>query len=121
MKWQTIASLNGIRSPYVIRPGQVLKLKATATAPKTYTPPKFPSGLAPNRAKPSARGLQRALKAAGFMPKSVVEADNYGPRTQAAVIEFHNRHTQYRAKGVTRDPAIGPKGWAYLHRLAYGK
>ncbi|MFJ8900043.1 N-acetylmuramoyl-L-alanine amidase [Streptomyces sp. NPDC102370] len=122
VKWQTIASLNGIKSPYVIRPGQVLKLKATATAPpKTYTPPAFPSGLAPNKAKPSARALQRALKAAGFMPKSVAEADNYGPQTQAAVVKFHNKHTQYRAKGVTRDPAIGPKGWAYLHRLAYGK
>ncbi len=89
--------------------------------PNTYTPPKFPTGLAPNKAKPSAKTLQRALKAAGYMPKSVTEADNYGPQTQAAVVKFHNAHTQYRAAGVTRDPAIGPKGWAALFRLAYGK
>ncbi|MBB6415845.1 GH25 family lysozyme [Streptomyces sp. AK010] len=89
--------------------------------PATYTPPKFPAGLAPGKAKPSARPLQKALKAAGFMSKSVTESDNYGPKTQAAVIAFHNKHPQYRAEGVTRDPAIGPKGWAALHRLAYGK
>ncbi|WP_328361364.1 peptidoglycan-binding protein [Streptomyces sp. NBC_00445] len=89
--------------------------------PSTYTPPKFPTGLAPGKAKPSARTLQRALKAAGYMSKSVREADNYGPQTQAAVVKFHNAHPQYRAAGVTRDPAIGPKGWAAMFRLAYGK
>ncbi|WP_371795973.1 N-acetylmuramoyl-L-alanine amidase [Streptomyces sp. NBC_01718] len=89
--------------------------------PTPYTPPKFPAGLAPGRTKPSARSLQRALKAAGYLAKSVPEADNYGPQTQAAVARFHNAHTQYRAKGTTHDPAIGPKGWAALHRLAYGK
>ncbi|MEW1774666.1 GH25 family lysozyme [Streptomyces sp. NPDC086777] len=89
--------------------------------PAKYTPPKFPAGLAPNKAKPSARTLQRALKAAGFMSKSVTESDNYGPKTQAAVTAFHNKHPQYRAEGVTRDPAIGPQGWAALFRLAYGK
>lgn len=118
--WQTLATLNGIKAPYTIRPGQVLRLKA-ATAPKPYTPPAFPTGLAPGKAKPSARTLQRALKAAGFMPKSVAEADNYGPQTQAAVGKFHSAHPQYRAKGKSYDPAIGPKGWAALFRLAYGK
>ncbi|MFJ3867916.1 peptidoglycan recognition protein family protein [Streptomyces nigra] len=96
------------------------KLTGT-TAPKPYTPPAFPKGLAPNKAKPSAVTLQRALKKAGYMPSSVKESPNYGPQTQAAVAKFHNAHTQYRAKGVTRDPAIGPKGWAALFRLAYGK
>lgn len=118
--WKTLATLNGIKAPYVIHAGDVLKLKA-ATAPKPYSPPAFPAGLAPGKAKPSARPLQKALKAAGFMPASVVEADNYGPATQAAVIKFHNAHPAYRAAGVTRDPAIGPKGWAALFRLAYGK
>ncbi|MEU3613110.1 N-acetylmuramoyl-L-alanine amidase [Streptomyces sp. NPDC006872] len=87
----------------------------------SYTPPKFPAGLAPGQSKPSARPLQKALKTAGFMSKSVTEADNYGPQTQAAVARFHNAHPTYRAAGKTYDPAIGPKGWAYLHRLAYGK
>ncbi|WP_079195790.1 peptidoglycan recognition protein family protein [Streptomyces acidiscabies] len=87
----------------------------------SYTPPKFPTGLAPGKSKPSARPLQKALKAAGFMSQSVTEADSYGPQTQAAVARFHNAHPTYRAAGKSYDPAIGPKGWAYLHRLAYAK
>ncbi|HEX5568485.1 MAG TPA: LysM peptidoglycan-binding domain-containing protein [Streptomyces sp.] len=121
--WQTLASLNGIKAPYVIHPGDVLKLPSKATAPSKpkYTPPPFPKGLAPGRATPSAVSLQRACKVLGLMPKSVKESPSYGPRTQAAVVEFHNRFPQFRAKGVTRDPAIGPKGWAHLFTLAYGK
>ena len=87
----------------------------------SYTPPKFPTGLAPGKAKPSAVTLQRALKAAGYMAKSVPESPNYGPKTQAGVAKFHNAHPQYRAKSKTSDPAIGPKGWAALFRIAYGK
>ncbi|MFJ4585335.1 N-acetylmuramoyl-L-alanine amidase [Streptomyces echinatus] len=97
------------------------KPSTPSTPSKPYTPPAFPTGLAPNKAKPSARGLQRALKAAGYLSTSVPEADNYGPQTQAGVARFHNAHPTYRAAGKSYDPAIGPKGWAYLHRLAYGK
>ncbi|MFD8216219.1 glycoside hydrolase family 25 protein [Streptomyces sp. NPDC059697] len=89
--------------------------------PHAYTPPAFPEGLAPGKAKPSAVTLQRALKQGGFMAKSVPESPNYGPKTQAGVIAFHNAHPQYRAAGKSKDPAIGPKGWAALHRLAYDK
>lgn len=91
------------------------------TTPKPYTPPAFPKGLAPGRAKPSAVTLQRALKKAGHMAKNVPESPNYGPKTQAGVIAFHNAHPQYRAAGKSKDPAIGPRGWAALFRLAYGK
>ncbi|MFJ8349001.1 LysM peptidoglycan-binding domain-containing protein [Streptomyces sp. NPDC094153] len=120
-----LVALNGLKDPNHISVGQVLKLpgasKPAPPAPAPYTPPAFPAGLAPDKAKPSARGLQRALKATGFMSKTVAEADNYGPQTQGAVARFHNAHPQYRAKGVSYDPAIGPQGWAALHRLAYGK
>ncbi|MBI0374719.1 muramidase [Streptomyces albiflaviniger] len=93
----------------------------STTSPTTpYTPPAFPASLAPGKSKPSAKGLQRALKACGFMPKNVKESDHYGPATQAAVVRFHNAHPSYRAVGKKTDPAIGPRGWAYLHRLAYG-
>jgi GH25 family lysozyme M1 (1,4-beta-N-acetylmuramidase) len=91
------------------------------TAPKPYTPPPFPKGLAPGKSTPSAVALQRAAKAAGYMPKSVKESPHYGPATKAAVIRFHTAHPQYRAAGVSKDPAIGPRGWAALFRLAYGK
>ncbi|MGW1405015.1 CHAP domain-containing protein [Streptomyces sp. NPDC002403] len=90
------------------------------TAPKPYAPPAFPAGLAPDRKSPSARGLQRALKAAGYMAKAVPEADTYGPATQAAVARFHQANPAYRAAGQHYDPAIGPRGWAALHTIAYG-
>ncbi|MFS0695136.1 N-acetylmuramoyl-L-alanine amidase [Streptomyces nitrosporeus] len=93
----------------------------TKPEPKPYAPPKFPAGLAPGRRSPSARGLQRALKAAGYMSKVVPEADNYGPATQAAVARFHQAHPAYRAVGKHYDPAIGPRGWAALHTIAYDR
>ncbi|MFH9430229.1 GH25 family lysozyme [Streptomyces sp. NPDC017615] len=86
-----------------------------------YKPPPFPKGLAPDRAAPSAVPLQRALKKGGYMAASVKESPNYGPQTQAAVAKFHNAHPQYRAEGVKHDVAMGPRGWAALFRLAYGK
>ncbi|HEX5541973.1 MAG TPA: LysM peptidoglycan-binding domain-containing protein [Micromonospora sp.] len=119
-----LVKTNGIKDPNRISVGQVLKLPGKPTAPsksKPYSPPPFPAGLAPNRSAPSAVSLQRACKVLGFMPKSVQESPNYGPATQAAVIRFHNENPQFRAKGATRDPAIGPRGWAHLFALAYGK
>ncbi|WP_329219262.1 N-acetylmuramoyl-L-alanine amidase [Streptomyces microflavus] len=89
--------------------------------PKPYAPPAFPRGLAPGRKAPSARGLQRALKAAGYMSTGIPEADSYGPATQAAVARFHQAHPAYRAAGRHYDPAIGPRGWAALHTIAYGR
>ncbi|MDT3395601.1 peptidoglycan-binding domain-containing protein [Streptomyces sp. B1866] len=107
--------------PEIVRRAQKLTGKPAPGKPAPYTPPTFPPGLGPNKAKPSARPLQRALKAAGYLPKSVQESDNYGPATQAAVARFHNAHPQYRAKGKPYDPAIGPHGWAHLFRLAHGR
>lgn len=105
------------------RPGSE-KPTGKPTAPAggggAYSPPAFPAGIAPNRTRPSARGLQRALKAAGYMSSDLPEVDNYGPRTQDAVAQFHWVNPIYRSRGATRDAAIGPKGWAHLHRLAYG-
>jgi N-acetyl-anhydromuramyl-L-alanine amidase AmpD len=89
--------------------------------PSKYVPPAFPKGLRPDSASPSAKSLQRALKAAGFMNKSVPESDNYGPKTQESVGLFHRKFPQYAAQGSTWDVAIGPKGWAALFKRAYGK
>ncbi|MEV4036364.1 N-acetylmuramoyl-L-alanine amidase [Streptomyces umbrinus] len=107
--------------PEIVRRAKLLAGATTPGKPAAYNPPKFPTGLAPNKATPSAKSLQRALKAAGFLAKSVAEADSYGPATQSAVAKFHNDHPTYRAAGTSHDPAIGPKGWAALHRLAYAK
>lgn len=82
----------------------------------TYVPPPFPAGLKPGRATPSARGLQKALKAAGYMNRFVLPSPNYGKSTQAAVRKFHAANPKY---GAAADAAIGPKGWAELHREAY--
>jgi GH25 family lysozyme M1 (1,4-beta-N-acetylmuramidase) len=94
---------------------------SSGTPSKPYTPPPFPAGLAPGKSRPSAVALQRALKRAGCLNASVPESPNYGPKTQGGVARFHNAHPQYRAVGSTHDVAIGPKGWAALFRLAYGK
>ncbi|MGW1652915.1 hypothetical protein [Streptomyces atratus] len=42
---------------------------------KPYSPPAFPAGLAPGRKSPSAKGRQRALKAAGYMSKGEQRLD----------------------------------------------
>ncbi|WP_217572567.1 glycoside hydrolase family 25 protein [Streptomyces sp. GbtcB7] len=92
------------------------------TPPKpTYVPPAFPTRLAPGKSTPSAKPLQKALRAAGFL--NITEADlsdTYGPRTQAGVGRFFDAHPEFRAKGKPHDVAIGPHGWAFLFTLAYG-
>ena len=83
-----------------------------APAPTGAGAPPFPTGLRPNRSTPSAIPLQRQLKKARFLAGSVPENANYGPATQRAVAAFHNANPQFRSGSY--DPAIGPKGWAFL-------
>ncbi|MFI5799077.1 glycoside hydrolase family 25 protein [Streptomyces sp. NPDC051677] len=93
-------------------------LLAWAGAP--YVPPAFPAGLAPGKHTPSAKPLQKALRAAGFL--SITDADlsdTYGPGTQAGVGHFFAAHPEFRSQGKPHDVAIGPRGWAYLFTLAY--
>lgn len=104
-----------VGTPVVVRDGSHVGASApTATATAAaYVPPPFPRGLAPNRFTPSAIPLQNQLKKAGFLAQSIVVCDFYGDATQRAVAAFHNKHTQFRTGSW--DPAIGPKGWAFLH------
>ncbi|MFJ3248445.1 glycoside hydrolase family 25 protein [Streptomyces sp. NPDC086782] len=90
--------------------------------PSPYTPPAFPAGLAPGNSKPSAKPLQKALRAAGFLQISDGDlSDTYGPRTRGGVGRFFAAHPQFRSKGQPNDVAIGPMGWAFLFTLAYGR
>jgi hypothetical protein len=107
--------------PSAPAPAPAPKPSAPRPKPSKYVPPAFPKGLKPGSSKPSAKSLQRALKAAGFMNKSVPESANYGPKTQEGVGLFHRKFPQYAAQGSTWDVAIGPKGWAALFNRAYGK
>jgi peptidoglycan hydrolase-like protein with peptidoglycan-binding domain len=102
--------------PATARPGPA-PVTNDSQVPATYSPPAFPTGLAPNKAKPSAKGLQQALKDAGYLAKSVALADNYGPQTQAAVAAFYKANSHL--SNTSYDIAIGPLGWAELHREAY--
>lgn len=87
--------------------------------PAPYSPPAFLTGLAPNKSKPSAKTLQKALKKTNWLDDSVVLSDNYGSQTQSAVAGFNKKH-KLNALNKTYDPAIGPKGWKLLFTLAYG-
>jgi GH25 family lysozyme M1 (1,4-beta-N-acetylmuramidase) len=79
----------------------------------------FPVGLRPDSSTPSARQLQRALKATGWMDTHTPESDNYGPATQRGVAGFNAKHS-LNSPGHRYDPAIGPRGWALLMTYAYG-
>lgn len=81
---------------------------------KPVKPPAFPLGLKPGESNPSAIPLQKQLKKAGFLAKSVKENANYGPKTRDAVEKFHNQYPKYKSDGVSKDVKIGPKGWNFL-------
>lgn len=80
----------------------------------------YPVGIHPGGTSPSARPLQRALKATGWMPKNTPESDHYGPLTENGVAGFNRKHG-FNSHGVSWDTAIGPRGWALLMTLAYGR
>lgn len=88
--------------------------------PTAHASHPYPEGIHPGGTHPSARPLQRALKRTGWMDSSVVESDHYGPATQRAVAGFNEKHHLVSAL-LAYDPAIGPRGWALLMTLAYGR
>lgn len=121
--WQQIYAVNKKTigsNPNRIAVGMKLSIPSPTKAKKPYTPPPFPTGLGPNKSRPSARGWQRCLKALGLWPAGVAYADNYGPVTQNATAQFHNKYPQFKSVGVAHDVRVGPKGWAFAHNKAYG-
>ncbi|MFD8396612.1 transglycosylase family protein [Streptomyces sp. NPDC059680] len=102
--WRALYGLNRSTigaDPEAISVGMKLKLP-TAGLP------------APNSTSPSARPLQYELKRTGYLSTNVAYADNYGPKTQAAVRAFHRDHPQFSAD---HSEAIGRLGWAYLKSM----
>lgn len=93
-------------NPHLIRPG--LKLRLPGHEAPASGLPKV------NQSDPSAVELQDELKRTGYMADSVKSDANYGPRTQASVIKFHEGHPEYRDGN---DRQIGPKGWAHLKAM----
>lgn len=88
-----------------------------------YTPPTGEPGVPPvatdpyanglpkrDMANPSAKALQTVLKSKGYLANDVALADNYGPKTQAAVAAFYKANPQFNYTGNQ----IGPGGWAHL-------
>ncbi|MFD7738067.1 N-acetylmuramoyl-L-alanine amidase [Kitasatospora sp. NPDC059800] len=72
----------------------------------------------PGARHPQVRDLQELLLAAGYGPIPGAVTDYYGPATQNAVARFHDRHPDLKSRGVSRDYAIGARGFALLQKEA---
>lgn len=112
VKWQTLASLNGIKAPYVIKPGQVLKLKATA--PKPSAPPAFPGRdkFGPGKRNKYVTQLGERLVAKGYGRFYKV-----GPGPAWSDADRNAVRAFQKAQGWTGDDADGypgPQTWARL-------
>lgn len=123
VRWQDIAALNGILSPYTIDVGQVLLLPSRAPAPTTPPapapappPPPAPVGAEVSLANlefgdrtDDVKDFQAALKAKGFDPGPVDGV--FGDRTKAACADFQ------RAQGWSGDGADGLPGPQTIEHL----
>lgn len=114
--WSFLATRGSTPTGYT-RPAPFVPADGTSTPAPPSTPPAAAGLPTPDHNSPSAIPLQQELKRTGFMPESVVENANYGPRTQAAVADFHDKHREFKWDWLVRDVTIGPKGWAFLQTL----
>jgi hypothetical protein len=126
VKWETIASLNGIKSPYTVTVGQVLKLKAASTA-KPATPAKPSVSLAHILAArkadvPAATGhttypaevkiVEKALQAENCLAATYAADGSWGTKTDDGYDAFR------RKVGYTGSAATGAPGLESLKKLA---
>ncbi|MET7939643.1 LysM peptidoglycan-binding domain-containing protein [Streptomyces sp. NPDC005302] len=124
VKWETLASLNSLKSPYTIKVGQVLKLKASTTTKPATKPSVSVAHLNAARAKdiPAATGhttyaaevkvVEAALKAEGHLDAKYASDGSWGTTTDAAYEAFR------RAHGYKGDEAKGAVGLESLKILA---
>jgi LysM repeat protein len=109
VKWQTLASLNGLKAPYVIKPGQTLKLKATAPKPPAY----------PGRDKfrPGARNAYVTQLGERLVVRGYGRYYKVGPGPAWSDADRQAVQAFQRAQGWTGDDADGypgPETWRRL-------
>ncbi|MER5501368.1 LysM peptidoglycan-binding domain-containing protein [Streptomyces sp. NPDC002561] len=123
VKWQTIASLNGIKAPYTITVGQVLKLKTPSSTPKPSTStvdlsnvvtaarrdPGLKQGGTTHPA--DVRVVEAALKAEGLLSATYASDGSFGSTTVAAYRKWQQRC------GYTGSAADGIPGRESLEKL----
>lgn len=115
-------SLSALATKYEMTVDQIAELNHflfVGQVLAVHKPDPYKTGLpVANSTSPSAVTLQKELKRTGFMPTSVVEDPNYGPKTQEAVAQFHSKYAQFRDPNSTRDVTINRAGWDFLRNLA---
>lgn len=101
VRWQSIANLNGLKAPYRIHPGQVLKVPAEAPATAAARPVVSLSRLIrAAKADPPKRGtpvsysgvkiVEQALVAEGLIARSLADG-HFGTQTVAAYAAWQRR------------------------------
>jgi cell wall-associated NlpC family hydrolase len=91
MRWDTLAADNGVKSPFLIHPGKVLKVSGSAAAPAATPAPtehvsRGGDRTAPTPPAPSVASSGKGAGAVAFMLQSLREGDSYiygsnGPST----------------------------------------
>ncbi|MFJ9158677.1 CHAP domain-containing protein [Streptomyces griseoviridis] len=92
--------------------------KPSAPKPKPSAIVALASAVKPGAHHTQVKELQQLLIKAGYGPIPGSVTDFYGPETQKAVGRFHTKNPQYRSKGKSYDPAIGPSGFKELQKEA---
>ena len=77
MRWDALAELNGVQSPFVIYPGQVLKLSGSASTPAPVHADRGGERQAPAAPAPQVSGSGKGAGAVAYMMQQLREGDRY--------------------------------------------
>jgi LysM repeat protein len=119
IKWQSLAELNGIKSPYTLAVGQKLKTKAASASVPTVSlanvleaarkDPKAAQGKASHAS--DVKPVEAALKAAGYLAAAYASDGSFGSVTVTAYAKWQ------KAMGYSGTAADGIPGKASLVAL----
>lgn len=110
--WQTLAKLNNITAPYVIKPGQVLKLKATAAAKPTAPPFPGRDKFRPGANNDHVTQLGRQLTRRGYGRFYKVGPGPRWSESDRRAVEAFQRAQGWT--GADADGYPGPETWRRL-------